>query len=469
MPTAIPTTSQSFFADFNPWKLLEAPLVYEALKTLLKISTFPSCQFNNAMALASLAELNGQHAEALREINRALKLDPHNPDVHLQRGVIHFSLGRHQDALLSFARVIELNPHCAAAWELHGIILQSLGRHAGAVASLSQALRLQPAEAVTLSSYGAALYGLQRFEEARVALERGLALGHEDKTIMTALHCNHGLALAQLQQYERALSSFACALALEPKHFEAWCGKTETLFRLGRYNEVLSAAAHAMSHRPNDPVMRRHRGVALYNLGRYTEALEVSESLLNDDNQAAIDWTNRGLALAKLAQLSTAEESCRRAVELEAEEPTYWLNYGFTLDTLGRHAEACTAYQQALILAPEYRLAWNNLGMSHLHLFRQALQQRELSLAETHWREALRDGRRGQAHDWPEEEFNFLHTAAQLGYHTFALQLLQEAGENLLLLPLQHALDYLLTRDLNKVQTLPQELRRQTEKIISQL
>lgn len=89
MPAANSTAKQELLGDFDPWKLLETPLIYGALKTLLEINPFPGCQFDSSLALAALAQLNGEHAEALRAINHALKIEPRNPTAHLQHGALH--------------------------------------------------------------------------------------------------------------------------------------------------------------------------------------------------------------------------------------------------------------------------------------------------------------------------------------------------------------------------------------------
>jgi Flp pilus assembly protein TadD len=82
----MPSSNSAF--DTVVDEILEMPLFYQAAKTLLQLNPFPPCQFACSMSLASLSSIQGNNEFALREVNRAIKLEPMNADAHLQKGII---------------------------------------------------------------------------------------------------------------------------------------------------------------------------------------------------------------------------------------------------------------------------------------------------------------------------------------------------------------------------------------------
>ena len=113
---------------------------------------------NRAAGLESQAEsISGEgpesearRQEALHAIEYALRLSPHHPEAHINRGAIldrmktADGVPRREEALLAFQQALLSSPKNSDAWYNHGQTLYRLERFDEALGSLSHALRLNP-------------------------------------------------------------------------------------------------------------------------------------------------------------------------------------------------------------------------------------------------------------------------------------------------------------------------------------
>ena len=77
--------------------------------------------FPGAMAAANLSYSVGQISEALRYLDLALKIRPHDDTAWNNRGVALGSLGRYEEAIASYNRTLEIRPDYDAAWNNRGL------------------------------------------------------------------------------------------------------------------------------------------------------------------------------------------------------------------------------------------------------------------------------------------------------------------------------------------------------------
>jgi tetratricopeptide (TPR) repeat protein len=77
--------------------------------------------FAGAMAAASLSYSVGQFDEALRHLDLALNIRPHDDTAWNNRGVALGSLGKYEEAIMSYNRTLEIRPDYDDAWNNRGL------------------------------------------------------------------------------------------------------------------------------------------------------------------------------------------------------------------------------------------------------------------------------------------------------------------------------------------------------------
>lgn len=81
----------------------------------------------------------GNWTRALKAFESALRSEPENPQLWLERGKVLQRLGRYPEALESFDRALGLAPQHADAWYNRGLALTKLGRNQEALNAFQQA------------------------------------------------------------------------------------------------------------------------------------------------------------------------------------------------------------------------------------------------------------------------------------------------------------------------------------------
>jgi Tfp pilus assembly protein PilF len=158
-------------------------------------------------ALTNLAQLlleDGRHTEALEAAERAIKLDPNNPDLINVRGQALMKLGRHEDALAAFRRVVAQKPSAADAHLNAANMLMELGRLEEALSACDASLRAHGDYAPLLLMRANVLQHLLRVDDAFAAYDATVAA----KPDYHDAHYHRGSALLLHGRFEEGWRDF---------------------------------------------------------------------------------------------------------------------------------------------------------------------------------------------------------------------------------------------------------------------
>ena len=197
-------------------------------------------------SLGTVLLKQGRHAEALQIIDRAVQLQPDEPDLWRNRGDALVGLDRPQDAIPSYQRVLGLNPHhFDAAYKL-ALLLHQAGRDEEALGWFDRCAKLQGDHFQSTYMRAHALQSLKRFEEALEASRRAVALDPA-----SAAACdNTGNMLRALSRHEEAIAWYDRALALRPDFAASLANKAVALAELHRFDEAVVANRQALAIDP---------------------------------------------------------------------------------------------------------------------------------------------------------------------------------------------------------------------------
>ncbi|HKG23480.1 MAG TPA: tetratricopeptide repeat protein, partial [Blastocatellia bacterium] len=196
---------------------------------------------------------------------------------------------RYEDALRELDRALNINPENPSAWNNRGVTLGKLNRYEGALESYDCALNINPENPSVWYNRGIALRKLNRYEEALESYDRALNINPENPSAWN----NRGFVLDDLNRYEEALESYDRALSIDPEDHSAWYNRGVTLGNISRYEEALESYDRALSIDPEDPGTWYNRGNTLAELNRYEEALESYDRALSIDPEEKRTWLGR--------------------------------------------------------------------------------------------------------------------------------------------------------------------------------
>eukprot|EP00873_Tetraselmis_striata_P017850 jgi/Tetstr1/438114/TSEL_026737.t1 len=157
---------QRFFASCvrrrtaGPWKLLFAA----ALATCFGPEMAAGKSAADKLKAGDTAMAGGQNNAAVKHYTDALEIDARSPLIHTKRAAAYIALKRQQDALKDLTKALDLDPKMVQALLSRGKIHRMLGRFSSAEEDFKAVLSLKP-------SHKAATQELNTLAQAKDALE----------------------------------------------------------------------------------------------------------------------------------------------------------------------------------------------------------------------------------------------------------------------------------------------------------
>ncbi len=114
----------------------------------------------------------GEFAQAARDYEEAIRLDPDNPVHRNNLGIALRYMEQFAEAIQAYSRAIELDPAYRDAYTNRGVAFADTGDLESAVRDFGRAINIDPEFWFAFSQRGLALWGLGRRSEAEADYER---------------------------------------------------------------------------------------------------------------------------------------------------------------------------------------------------------------------------------------------------------------------------------------------------------
>jgi len=136
--------------------------------------------------MALIYVLESEFEEAIAEFDKAIELNPSNPDYHNDKGIALYELGKYEEAIAEFDEAIELNPNNPLYHNNKGVALEKLGRYQNAIEEYNKAIEL-------------ALYELQMYQDAIEEYNKAIELNPNNPSY----HKNKASALDEMNKHSK--------------------------------------------------------------------------------------------------------------------------------------------------------------------------------------------------------------------------------------------------------------------------
>ena len=398
----------------------------------------------------------GDYRQALQEYNNILSDGTDMPGAYNNRGLTRDMLGQREEALRDLGKAIELNPGNALFYNNQGVVYERSWRMQGelerarelwrlqkAVQSLNKAIAMDPEYARAYYNRAGTYYDRQQWDRALDDLDKAIEteplagfyfvradthsnLGHygqadedyskaielsRDATTQArslynrallryyhlgehekgladftqAIKLDPGFAMAyrargavyrEQERWEEAARDYSKAIELEPGNAGAYSGRGDVYTQLGKLEEALQDYNKAIELKLDDFGAYLRRGNAYYRLEQFAKALpDFSKAIELEPNDAGA-YVGRGSAYTRLGQFEKAFQNYNKAIELEPGNAGAYLGRGDAYVQLGQLREALQDYNKALEFEPDYSGAYLRRGNAYVRLeqFEEALQ-----------------------------------------------------------------------------------------------
>ncbi|AKG23196.1 serine/threonine-protein kinase [Calothrix sp. 336/3] len=293
----------------------------------------------------------GRDRSALAAYDTALKNQPNNQKILINRGKILYRLGEHREALSTYEKVLTLNPNESEAWSGKGLAHLGLRQFQDASNSFEKLKQLKPDQPRIWQEIGYAVEASQGrdfakpyFQEALSGYKDNLSSNKKNPTIWN----DKGSVLLKLERYDEALKCYEEALKIDKNSYEALVGKGNVLNLQKKYLEALSAYDQAAKVRPDDYQIWLNRGILLTQaLGRNDEALNSLDTAIKLRPNNFDAWLYKGLVLFSTNKFQEALVALDKAKEINPQNPDVWGMRSEVLKALNRNEEARISLEES--------------------------------------------------------------------------------------------------------------------------
>jgi superkiller protein 3 len=304
---------------------------------------------------ARLAIEAGQLELADKELEKARKLNPKDPEADYLSGVVNQRWQKPELALGFYSAAGDKEPGELAYIMAKAEMLVALGRQEEALRLLQDKVTFFENSAVIRDAVGQLLVQNKKYGEAADVLRQASILATEDLTIQEHL----GLALYFAHRYPEAIET----LKRLTKHEN--CAKRADLFLvLGRAQLEVGKLREARATLERSAQLDDSTGAVWLTLGRAAmQSNDLKRAEMSFKRAQALEPENSearlmtGYLRLKQGKLTEALNSFQRASALDTSDTVSICMVGYTLQKLGRSEEATRYYAKALKMKPGDEMA----------------------------------------------------------------------------------------------------------------
>ncbi len=154
----------------------------------------------------------GNAASAIPLFERAVALEPAQPDAWNELGLAHLRLAQLDQAAAAFEKQLQMNPGDPHANNYLGITFEKQGKYDEAAAAFRKQIAIDPLDTIAHGALGTILLAQRQYLEAAPELDKATVLSPRKAELQVSL----GQAYLNLGQNEKAIEAFDRAVRLSP-------------------------------------------------------------------------------------------------------------------------------------------------------------------------------------------------------------------------------------------------------------
>ena len=236
------------------------------------------------------------------------------------RGTGFMYQNRFMEALDNIEEALKFNPTNAKIWIQKGDLLVELNRLLEAIKCYDMAINFNLGQTAAYSMKGRALMRLNKFDDALISLNMALALNPN----LGLAWMNKGNAMQSTLDYNKRFLCYDKAIEVNPKLPSPWLNKGQFLLEydidlqqaINCFDKTLELSQSALLSQ----AALENKAVAIAKMGNYEEALLLFDEILTMNPNSLNALVNKGITLTKLKRYDEALKYHDRALQIN---PTY--------------------------------------------------------------------------------------------------------------------------------------------------
>ncbi|MBD2680925.1 MULTISPECIES: tetratricopeptide repeat protein [Nostoc] len=321
--------------------------------------------------LSEVYRLFKQPDKALVTIQKAISLQPKNPNLYNQKYLVLEDLKRYAEAETAINKAIELNPH-AAFYDNRGNHYADRKKWDLALANFNQALAINPQSAEAYNNRGTLHADQKKWDLALADFNNAIAFNPK----YAEAYINRGNLFSDLKKWELAEADFSQAIAINSQYANAYVDRGLFYREQKKWELAEADFSKAITINPQYANAYNNRGILYYDLQKWELAEADFTKAIAINTQDANAYINRGNLYYDLQKWDLALTDYNQAIVINPQDAEVFYNRGNLYSQLQKWDLALTDYNKSIAINPQYADAYNNRG----NLYSQ-LQKWDLALA----------------------------------------------------------------------------------------
>lgn len=365
---------------FNPGKPMPREQRIKDCTRLIELGKLSRENLSIAYSNRGGAYRTSDNERALRDLVKAIELDPKNASAFYNRALVYRSLQQAVKSLDDLNRSIELDPKDWQSWLERGKEFNSRDQFARAIADLDKAIALNDKSAPAYYSRGLALISIyldDRGKNGRDANKEKLLRAMADYSRAVEIepsaeilkHRANGFVLLGSQR--DANGDLDHALKLDPKYRPALLDRAKYHLDAQEFEPAIALATRVLEGAPKTPRAAAIRARALAGSGKHAAALvDFDAAVLAEPKDHQLRFDRGYLLLEYLSKMDNAKDRAiadfTAAMAIEPDNGFSYLNRARAYQRLDKHALALEDFAVAIRLLPDNDAAYRFRSTSYL-------------------------------------------------------------------------------------------------------
>ncbi|MGL5059760.1 MAG: tetratricopeptide repeat protein [Microcoleus sp.] len=284
----------------------------------------------------------GNFSAAISDCTQALQLQPQRADIYLHCALAKIAIANYETALVDIQQAIDLDVNLPQAYTIQGTVYRRMGNLPEAIASLKQAAKLYLAKQDKVNCQRC----IRTIDEIQAEIQ---AAQNRDRVRSAQIleYFNNALSKLQRGEYRAALEDFNWLLQVDSKDAAAYCYRGIIKSKLGDKPAAIADLSKALEIELQNTLAYANRGAARSDIGDWRGAIADCDRALQIDPNYLEAYIYRGDAYKKSGNLSQAIADYSLVLKLNVNEPQAYCRRATARLELKDDRGAIEDYQQA--------------------------------------------------------------------------------------------------------------------------
>ena len=259
----------------------------------------------------------GNLSEAERLCHDLLANDPCHAQGLCLQGIIARRNGQNADAIQFITRALEKEPANPNFWNSLGLAVEGLGHRQEAIGLYKQGLQFQNNHAELLGNLASSLAKQGLANEAETYFLRGLANGNAPAP---ELYTNYGNFLISQGQPEDAIHQYRKATQADRKYWLAYFNWGNACFQSGEYEQAIHQLEKTIQLNPGFEQAYFYLAQAYKQIGMAEKEIGSYERLATYNPRSVFAWSKMGIWYEARGHITQATSLYQKIAEFEPEQ-----------------------------------------------------------------------------------------------------------------------------------------------------